>query len=527
MQRRRGKNPVYAINGGKTLSFCLSLSPSHLLSLSLSLSLSRFSSSRRKSSDSDLHRRRSADGGMGKKKKREIMRLERESVIPILKHRLVATLANLIEQKADRPEFVKLCSRVEYAVRAWYNLQFEEMMYLHSLFDPVHGARKLEQQNLTPEDIDSSEEKFLTNLLQVVEKSNFKILTDYEINVALSAQYRLNLPIKVDESKLDKKLLRRYFSKYPQDDLPFFADKYIIFRRGIGIDRRTDYFFKTKLNTLIARWWRRFLKYTGIKRVFLRKSSAQSKINPRGRVQINSEAEPDNLCVERIRIENMKLRQASDEADMDRGIYVKHFKNIPMADMEIVLPEKQIPSLTPVDWVKFVVSAVIGLVTVLTSLQMPKADIRIIFGILSALVGYCVKTYLTFQKNVVAYQNLIARSVYDKQLDSGRGTLLHLCDDMIQQEVKEVIVSFFILMQEGTATRQDIDLHCEELIKKEFGVDCNFDVDDAVKKLEKLGLIVLDAEGNYSCVELRLANKIIGTTAEEVVKKAREGAGIP
>ncbi|XP_056164888.1 uncharacterized protein LOC115681864 isoform X2 [Syzygium oleosum] len=464
---------------------------------------------------------------MGKKKKREVMRLERESVIPILKHRLVATLANLIEQKADRPEFVKLCGRVEYAIRAWYNLQFEEMMYLHSLFDPVHGARKLEQQNMTPEDIDSSEEKFLTDLLQVMEKSNFKILTDYEINVALSAQYRLNLPIKVDESKLDKKLLRRYFSKYPYDDLPIFADKYIIFRRGIGIDRRTDYFFKTKLNTIIARWWRRFLKYTGIKRVFFRKSSAQSKINPRGRVQINSEAEPDSLCVERIRIETMKLRQASDEADTDRGIYVKHFKNIPMADMEIVLPEKQIPSLTPVDWVKFIVSAVIGLVTVLTSLQMPKADIRIISGILSALVGYCVKTYFTFQKNVVAYQNLIARSVYDKQLDSGRGTLLHLCDDMIQQEVKEVIVSFFILMQKGTATRQDIDLHCEELIKKEFGVNCNFDVDDAVEKLEKLGLVVRDAEGNYSCVELKHANKIIGTTAEEVVMKAREGAAIP
>lgn len=35
-----------------------------------------------------------------------------------------------------------------------------------------------------------------------------------------------------------------------------------------------------------------------------------------------------------------------------------------------------------------------------------------------------------------------------------------------------------------------------------------------------------DAEGNYSCVELKHASKIIGTTAEEVVMKAREGADI-
>ena len=36
---------------------------------------------------------------------------------------------------------------------------------------------------------------------------------------------------------------------------------------------------------------------------------------------------------------------------------------------------------------------------------------------------------------------------------------------------------------------QDIDLRCEQLIKEEFGVECNFDVVDAVKKLEKLGIV--------------------------------------
>ncbi|KAL7188479.1 hypothetical protein ACSBR1_038356 [Camellia fascicularis] len=44
--------------------------------------------------------------------------------------------------------------------------------------------------------------------------------------------------------------------------------------------------------------------------------------------------------------------------------------------------------------------------------------------------------------------------------------------------VKEVIISFFILMEQGKAT--DFDLLCEELIKEEFGERCNFDVDDAV-----------------------------------------------
>lgn len=32
-------------------------------------------------------------------------------------------------------------------------------------------------------------------------------------------------------------------------------------------------------------------------------------------------------------------------------------------------------------------------------------------------------------------------------------------------------------------------MRCEELIKEEFGESCNFDVDDAVEKLEKLGIV--------------------------------------
>ncbi|XP_065865943.1 uncharacterized protein [Euphorbia lathyris] len=481
--------------------------------------------------------------GMGKKKK-DIIQLERESVIPILKHKLISALSNRIEFKSDRDEFLKLCNRVEYTIRAWYFLQFEDLMQCYALFEPIFGSKKLEQQNLSPEDIDIIEEKFLTCLFQVMDKSNFKLTTDDEINVALSAQYRLNLPIVVNETKLDKKLFTSYFRKYPQDNLPHFSDKFIIFRRGFGIDQMTAYFITQKINTIIARIWGFFLTITGLRRIFFAKRAPEFEDDSK-KIDIQIE-EDDDLYVERIRIEKMKLslsnlfgkvtiqeptfqsiivvyRRASKKKEMERNIYVKHFRNIPMADMEIALPEKKNPGLTPMDWVKFIVSAVIGLVTVISSLSNPKADIRVICAILSSVVGYGVKTYFTFQDNLVSYQNLITKSVYDKQLDSGRGTLLHLCDDVIQQEVKEVIVSFFVLLEQGKATRQELDRRCEELMRQEFTENCNFDVDDAVKKLEKLGIVTLDTAMNYKCVDLKHANDIIGTTTEEVVLKAKEG----
>ncbi|KAL9662579.1 hypothetical protein QQ045_027412 [Rhodiola kirilowii] len=504
---------------------------------------------------------------MGKKKK-EIIRLEPESVIPILKPKLVAALTDCIENKSERDEFRKLCMRVEYTIRAWYNLQFEDLMQLYSLFDPIFGAKKIQQQHLSSQEIDDLEMEFLQHVFQVMEKSNFKIATDHEINIALSGQYRLNLPIVVDESKLDTELLKRYFAKHPHQNLPHFAEKYIIFRRGFGIDLMSAYFFNAKVNTIITRAWRGFLKATGLKRLIYGRKHAKTR-NQDDSDDLSIDIEQESLFVERIRIERMKLSNFNllkkvtiQEPTFDRmivlyrlrvntrGIYLKHFKNIPMADMEIVLPEKKNPSLTPTDWVKFVVSAVIGLVsshftsfhmqpvhvyfhihidpyyilqfTVAKSLNMRKTDIWVIVAILFALCSYCVKTYLTFQSNLVNYQSLITRSVYEKQLDSGRGTLLHLCDEVIQQEVKEVIVAYYVLTEQGKATRKELDSRCEELIKSQFNESCNFDVDDAVRKLEKLGIVSQDASGRYSCVSLEQANEIIGTTTEEVVLKANQ-----
>ena len=110
------------------------------------------------------------------------------------------------EDRSERDEFLKFCKRVEYTIRAWYILQFEDMMVfseilqhsypigsvvcfaclflsiypfkikrnvywlqqLYSLFDPVHGAEKLEQQTLSPEEVDTLELNFLAYLFQVL-----------------------------------------------------------------------------------------------------------------------------------------------------------------------------------------------------------------------------------------------------------------------------------------------------------------------------------------------------------------------
>ena len=150
------------------------------------------------------------------------------------------------EQKSDRLEFLKLCQRVEYTIRAWYLLQFEDLMVLlisslsfivvnpkfvssfllvlvehelycilwlqqlYALFEPVYGRSRIWSLVLLLlllllfVTLSCWSDFYL--VYKVMDKSNFKITTVDEIEIALSAQYRLNLPIVVDESKVCKSL---------------------------------------------------------------------------------------------------------------------------------------------------------------------------------------------------------------------------------------------------------------------------------------------------------------------------------
>ncbi|XP_074588505.1 uncharacterized protein LOC141844357 isoform X2 [Curcuma longa] len=474
--------------------------------------------------------------GKGKAKVEDVITVEQESVIPVPKADLIMALTRLMIVQEDPTEFKKLCKRIEYTIRAWYLMQFEEMMQLYLLFDPIDGNQRLEQRKLSCEKIDTLELNFLEHFFKVMEKSNFKLATDDEIEVALSEHYLLNLPIEVDESKLDNKLLPRYFQKHPCKNLPHFSEKYIIFHRGVGTDHTTGYFFMEKLDTIITRIWTRFLRATRLERFISKRPSIISRKDTEETIRIIDDSKE---LFKRKRIENMEFRaqdllgkieiqeptfkriiviyrRASTNDKIDRGIYVKHFRNIPMADLELVLPEKKNPSLTPWDWVTFLISMVLGLITLISSFKMPKAGIRIVLAIIFSFISYCAKSYFTFQQDIATYQNLITKSMYDKQLDTGKATLLHLCDDVIQQEVKEVIVSYFTLMRGRELTEEDLGHDCDKLIRDEFRLNCNFEVHDAITKLEKLG-IVTRSDGKIRPVPLEQANNIIGVTTEELV----------
>ena len=80
------------------------------------------------------------------------------------------------------------------------------LQQLYQLFDPISGQERLERQSLSPAQVDKLEDRFMVLLFTVMSKSQYKLLSDHELEIATSGKYMLDFPIEVDPKKV------KYFS---------------------------------------------------------------------------------------------------------------------------------------------------------------------------------------------------------------------------------------------------------------------------------------------------------------------------
>ena len=66
----------------------------------------------------------------------------------------------------------------------------------------MNAGESLEDLECTSEQLQRREIRFLRLLFYVMDKSNFKMVSDAEAEVALAGEYLLSLPIAIDDSKV-------------------------------------------------------------------------------------------------------------------------------------------------------------------------------------------------------------------------------------------------------------------------------------------------------------------------------------
>ena len=165
------------------------------------------------------------------------------------------------------------------------------------------------------------------------------------------------------------------------------------------------------------------------------------------------------------------------EVEQDPTIFVKIFKDIPMADMEMVFPEKKL-RMRPFDKVVLTIVILIAAVMGVIKLNAKGDD----FGFLPILItlGLLVfKTVTGFLRTRMKYIAKMAQELYSKNLDSDTGVLQYLVDSIEEQEFKESAIAYMLLLNAGEPlSEEQLDERAEAFISEHFkGLEIDFEVD--------------------------------------------------
>lgn len=177
--------------------------------------------------------------------------------------------------------------------------------------------------------------------------------------------------------------------------------------------------------------------------------------------------------------------------DVDWTLNIKLFKHIPLADSEIIFPEKII-RMKSFDLTMLFVTGFIGLFILVRNLSDPNASKSAIVIVLSVLVAYAIKIFTGFRRTRSNYMAQMTHELYHKSLDNDAGVLQYLIDSLEEQEVKEALLAYFCLWEAGRPmSEEELDGTIEGFIKENFnGLEVDLEIEDALDK-------VVEREGEH------------------------------
>ena len=193
--------------------------------------------------------------------------------------------------------------------------------------------------------------------------------------------------------------------------------------------------------------------------------------------------------------------------------FIKLFKDIPTMDVEMLLPGTRIrmplldrlrlggSGLGTLGYIIFKMQVMIaplikavGLVTTGAVFgEQGIVGLIALYTPLALIGGYAYKTYASFNTTKRSYELQLSKSLYFQNLDNNAGVLYRLLDAAEEQEAREMLLAYFYLWKYGGTdgwTEAHLDAYVELELARRLQKEIDFDIGDAIRKLESSGLIV-------------------------------------
>jgi hypothetical protein len=198
------------------------------------------------------------------------------------------------------------------------------------------------------------------------------------------------------------------------------------------------------------------------------------------------------------------------------SVLLKYFHNIATGDLKALFPNARVV-MSNVDKVVLGVPALasgipilINLYTTITvlflvigfylgvSASVEDKDMKTALAALSALVafgGFIVTQWVRYQRQSLKYQTELTDNIYYRNVNNNSGIFDYVIGAAEEQQVKEAFLAYHFLHEANTPpVASELDSRVEEWLRGTFAIDVDFDVGEAVDKLEQLGLLRRDGE---------------------------------
>lgn len=198
------------------------------------------------------------------------------------------------------------------------------------------------------------------------------------------------------------------------------------------------------------------------------------------------------------------LLYTEDNRDMEEtgkadipSLRLKIYEKIPMPDLAVIFPHKKL-SFRILDTVRLDAATIIGLLAYIINykfedvLSSPSAVLLDVVAV-TALIIYLIRVALGYKQTRDRYQLLVNRTLYEKTLASGFGTVHFLLDASEQQQYKECILAYGILLKaenDQPICREALREECERFLYIKFKEKVKMPIDKAVDKLIEFGLVL-------------------------------------
>jgi len=383
--------------------------------------------------------------------------------IPLTRQAVIADLCNDPAAEDRRDAFALLAYRLQRHRGNVYRALAEQMRRAYLPFSPDRDTERV--VSFSQDEKDAMEESLSTHAHHLLERANYSAMSMDDINRIVNEETPYSLRISVDLAEYDR--------------LQLYSREIYVKRHSV---RRPETLYLLKAHHEVRVHRRLF--------VLLKLKSDEERA---------AEVAAGRGVSERkaARIVRRRRSQLPPGVSAD-FIYIKVFKDMPEHDLQILFPLRTV-AFRPFDKLKFFATAgggtLFGLFTT-TGKVLAATNPMAMAGALFGFIGLLTRQVTSFFNQRTRYMMELAQKLFFHNLANNRAALSLLLDRAEEEDVKEDLMTLHfnagetVPLAELPGRKRRIDT----AVAERYGVAIDFDLDDAVARLEADGAVTRTRE---------------------------------